>query len=89
MCHTARCITTTQTSPTWSNRPPCTDAADFGKRALELAAVSNDRSRRPNRLERMDVLGVLRLRPRLAEAIARAQHEITAVRAIAAVLFPD
>ena len=59
----------------------CTDAADFRKRALELVVVSNDRSRRPNRLERMDVLGALRSRPRLAEAIARAQHEITAEQA--------
>jgi hypothetical protein len=46
-----------------------------------LAVMSNDQSRRPNRLERVDVLGALRSRPRLAEAIARAQHEITAEQA--------
>lgn len=55
----------------------CADATEFRRRAVELIRASHDRARRPNRLERVDVLGALRSRPRLAQAIGRAQREIT------------
>jgi len=59
----------------------CADVADFRRQAELLLVMSNNQARRRNRLERVDVLGSLRARPRLAEAIGRAQREVTAEQA--------
>ena len=53
-----------------------TDAADFRQRAEVLLVVSNQQERRSRRMERLDVLGALRSRPRLAAAVGRAQHDV-------------
>ena len=54
----------------------CADADELRRRGRALLVVSNEQARRRNRLERVDVLGALRSRPRLAAAIGRAQREV-------------
>jgi AcrR family transcriptional regulator len=53
------------------------DAAEFKLRVEQILDESIKPERRPNRLERIEVLGALRDRPRLVARIARAQQEIT------------
>lgn len=54
----------------------CADADDFRKRAEELFLVSVT-APRVNRLTRVEVMGMVQSRPRLAAAVAQAQQEIT------------
>jgi AcrR family transcriptional regulator len=51
-----------------------TDATDFRRRTEEVILLFHDQSRRPFRLARLDTLGALAGRPRLAERISRAQQ---------------
>jgi AcrR family transcriptional regulator len=51
-----------------------TDAADFRRRTEAVILHLHDQNRRPFRLARLDTLGALAGRPRLAERIGRAQQ---------------
>lgn len=51
------------------------DADDFRRRAVEIMKVFHDQNRRPYRTARLETLGALQGRPRLAERIGRAQSE--------------
>jgi AcrR family transcriptional regulator len=53
------------------------DAAEFRRRVEEIVVVLHAQDRRPFRLVRLETLGALSSRPRLAERISRAQHEST------------
>lgn len=58
-----------------------TDARDFRTRAEEVIRIFHDENRRPYRMARLETLGALRGRPRLAERIGRAQFESTTKQA--------
>jgi AcrR family transcriptional regulator len=51
-----------------------TDAADFRRRAEKVILLLHDQNRKPFRLARLDTLGALAGRPRLAERISSAQQ---------------
>jgi AcrR family transcriptional regulator len=53
------------------------DSADFRRRAEELIEQSISPERRPNRLERVEIIGALHGRPRLVALLAQAQQDIT------------
>lgn len=54
-----------------------TDASDYRVRTENVIRIFHDQNRRPYRLARLETLGALSGRPRLAERIGRAQFEST------------
>lgn len=60
----------------------CNDAAEFRRSAELLLVESNEQRRRPNRLERLDVLAASRTRPQLASAIGKAQRDVIEQQAV-------
>jgi AcrR family transcriptional regulator len=54
-----------------------TDARDFRARVENIILTFHDQNRRPFRMARLETLGALSSRPRLAERIGRAQFEST------------
>jgi AcrR family transcriptional regulator len=52
-----------------------TDAQDFRRRVENIVSTFHDQNRRPYRMARLETLGALSSRPRLAERIGRAQYE--------------
>jgi AcrR family transcriptional regulator len=54
-----------------------TDAVDFRRRTEQLLVVLHDQNRRPLRMARLETLGALPGRPRLAQRIGRAQQDAT------------
>ena len=53
------------------------DATDFRHRVEALLVALHDQNRRPYRMARLETLGALPGRPRLAERIGRAQQEVS------------
>jgi AcrR family transcriptional regulator len=53
------------------------DATDFRRRVEAVLETLHDQNRRPYRMARLETLGALPGRPRLAERIGRAQQEVT------------
>jgi AcrR family transcriptional regulator len=58
-----------------------TDAADFRRRTEQVIRLFHDQDRRPFRMARLETLGALPGRPRLAARIGRAQYESTMYQA--------
>lgn len=52
-----------------------TDESEFRERVKEIVFTFHDQSRRPFRMARLETLGALTSRPRLAERIGRAQFD--------------
>lgn len=53
-----------------------TDADDFRQNAERLIVMLNDPGRRPFRLARVEILGAMQSRPRLAEKVSQAQTRV-------------
>jgi len=59
----------------------CDTAAEFRRRTEGIILYFNDQDRRPFRLARLEALGALRGRPRLAQRITTAQQRVTVEQA--------
>jgi AcrR family transcriptional regulator len=58
-----------------------TDVVEFRKRVEQIILTFHDQNRRPFRMARLETLGALRSRPRLAARIAEAQYNSTMLQA--------